>query len=72
MAGLPIIGGDCDDGNSQKADVGKSIQVCDRGFVSRLHPPLSRIFKAGIVTLAFRAKRIAAFKIFAVPVDGKL
>lgn len=49
----------------------KRVQVCDRRFVSYPHPFLPRVFEAGIVTFTFRAERTAAFKIPAVPVDGK-
>lgn len=51
--------------------MGKRIQICNGGFVSYPHPFLARIFEPGIVTFAFCAEGVSAFKVSAVPVDEK-
>lgn len=51
--------------------MGKGIQICDRGLIPYPYLFLSCIFESGIVTLTFCTKRIAAFKVFTVSVDGK-
>ena len=51
--------------------MGKRVQVCDGGFVSYPHPFLPCVFKPGIVTFAFCAEGVIAFKVSAVPVDGE-
>lgn len=51
--------------------MGKSIQICNRRFISYPYPFLACVFKAGIVTFTFCAEGIIAFKVFTVSVDGK-
>ena len=51
--------------------MGKRIQTGNRRFIPYPYPFLPLAFEAGIVTLTFRAEGITAFKIFAVPVNGK-
>ena len=58
-------------GNSQEADMGKRIQICDGGQVPYPHPFLPRIFEPRIVAFTFHTQRIMAFEIAAIPVNGR-